>query len=197
MLRESGPMPDHFAALDQPRRPWLDAETLKQCFHRASAVFHPDVPGSGDAVRFAAVNAAYRVLLDPVGRIVHLLELQAPEQLTRPQTISPDLADLFMRLAEFRQAFSAFQKRESAATQELARALLMADRQKLWQHANALHAELESAHNTALALLQALDAEWESGAADVPERLAALHQRFAYLSKWRAQLGESMFQLQQ
>jgi len=189
-------MPDHFAALDQPRRPWLDDSALKECFHRASAAWHPDVAGSGDAARFAAASAAYSALRDPVGRLRHLLELEAPGHLARPSAIPADSADLFMRLAEFRQALNAFQKKAGAATNALARALLAADREALAQRANALHDELEAAHDAALIELRALDAGWEPRAADAPERLAALLQRFAYLSKWRAQLGESLFQLQ-
>ncbi len=188
-------MPDHFAALDQPRRPWLDADAIKELFHRASAAWHPDVAGSGDATRFAAASAAYSALRDPVSRLRHLLELEVPEQLTRPAEIPPDFADLFMRLAEFRQTLNGFQKKESAAAHGLARALLAEERHSLWQRASALKGELEAAYDASLALLRALDADWEPRAAGAAERLAALQQRFAYLSKWRAQLGESLFKL--
>lgn len=188
-------MPDHFAALNQPRRPWLGTEAVKECFHRASALWHPDVAGSGDAVRFAEASVAYSVLRDPVSRLRHLLEIEAPERLARSPAIPPDLAELFMRLAEVRQALDAFHKKDAAAASALSRALLAGDRQALWSRAAALHAEMEAAHDAALALLQSLDAEWP-GAADGLERLAALQQRFAYLSKWRVQLGESLFKLQ-
>src|SRR3954447_22896891 len=134
-------MPDHFAALDQPRRPWLDPDALKAFFHRASATWHPDVAGSGDAARFAAASAAYSALRDPVWRLRHLLELEAPEELTLPSEIPPDFADLFMRLAEFRQSLNAFQKKESAAVHGLARALLAGERQALLHRALALNAD--------------------------------------------------------
>jgi curved DNA-binding protein CbpA len=188
-------MPDHFAALAQPRRPWLEADALKEHFHRASSTCHPDVPGSGDAARFAALNLAYGTLGDPVRRLRHLLELEAPEQLTRPQVIPPDFADLFMRLAELRGALDAFHKKETAAPGALARALLTDDLLALRHRAVALRAELDSAHEAALAALRTLDAEWEPRAAEQIERLAALHQQLAYLSKWRAQLAESLFKL--
>ena len=189
-------MPDHFAALDQPRRPWLDTDALKEFFHRASATWHPDVAGSGDAARFAAVTAAYSALRDPVSRLRHLLELEAPGQLAGPLAVPPDFADLFMRLAEFRQALNAFQKRESAAGHGLARALLAEERQTLWRRAIALNSELEAAYEASVSLLRILDAEWEPRPPDAIDRLNALQQRFAYLSKWRAQLGESLFNLQ-
>jgi curved DNA-binding protein CbpA len=168
---------------------------LKDAFHRASATWHPDVAGSGDAARFAEANAAYSALRDPVWRLRHLLELEAPDQLAQSSSIPPELADLFMRVAEFRQALSAFQKKETAAASGLARALLADERRALWQRVTVLGAELDAAQDAALDLLRALDADWEPRAADAAERLAALHQRFAYLSKWRVQLGESLFQL--
>jgi len=189
-------MTDHFAALDQPRRPWLDTEALKECFHRASATWHPDVPGSGDAARFAGANAAYSVLRDPAWRLRHLLELEAPEMLSGASEIPPEFAELFMRLAELRQALNTFQKKESAATQGLARALLIEERQSMLKRVMTLKTDLDSSYEGSLAALQALDAEWEPRAAACIERLAALQQRLAYLSKWRVQLSEALFKLQ-
>lgn len=189
-------MTDHFAALEQPRRPWIDPDVLKEAFHRASAEWHPDVAGSGDAARFAAVNAAYSALRDPVGRLRHLLELEAPEQLARPQSIPPEFADLFLRAAGFRQALDALVKKEGAASNALAKALLANERMALWQRVITLRDEIDAAYETSVAQLCALDAEWEARPADALERLAGLQQRFAYLSKWRAQIGESLFKLQ-
>ena len=43
-------MTDHFATLGEPRRPWLDAEALKEKFHRLSGTVHPDrVHGADEA----------------------------------------------------------------------------------------------------------------------------------------------------
>jgi curved DNA-binding protein CbpA len=186
---------DHFSILDQPRRPWLEADVLKDRFHRASAEWHPDVTGRDDS-RFAAANAAYNILRDPVARLRHLLELEVPEQLGKPQPIPPDCADLFMRLADLRQALAVFHKKEHAAAPGLARALLAEDRQKLLSRVVALQTEIAAAESSAQEDLRAVDAVWSPAAVDAVERLSALQQRFAYLSKWRAQVGESLFQLQ-
>lgn len=195
MLRESPRMPDHFAALAQPRRPWLDEDALKEAFHRASAAWHPDVAGSGDTVRFAAASAAYSALRDPVSRLRHLLELEAPEKLAAAQPIPPGLADLFMPMAEVRAALDAFRKKSAAATGALAGALLAEEKIVLRRRCEALLAELTAVHGDALDALRALDAAWEPRAADATERLVVLHQHFAYLGKWRAQLSEALFQL--
>ena len=70
-------MPDHFATLAQPRRPWLDPEALRESFHRAAAQHHPDAAGGTDE-RFAALNTAHAILREPAARLRHLLELEAP-----------------------------------------------------------------------------------------------------------------------
>ncbi|MEY2440093.1 MAG: DnaJ domain, partial [Verrucomicrobiota bacterium] len=54
-------MIDHFAALRQIRRPWLDPEKLKEEYHQLTLAEHPDrgdrrADASGE---FAAVNEAY------------------------------------------------------------------------------------------------------------------------------------------
>ena len=35
-------MTDHFALLDEPRRPWIDADLLKEKFLALSSRVHPD-----------------------------------------------------------------------------------------------------------------------------------------------------------
>jgi DnaJ-domain-containing protein 1 len=188
-------MPDYFAALAQPRRPWLDDDALKEAFHRASAALHPDVAGTGDARSFADANAAYGALREPGGRLRHLLELEAPEELARPQPIPSDFGDFFLRVAELRGALDAFQKKQALATGALASALLAEERLSLEERIDAVRAELDAACSAALDALRILDGAWETRPADAFQQLAALHHRFAYLSKWRAQLQEAAFKL--
>ena len=187
-------MPDHFAILQQPRRPWLDPEELKERFHRQTAHCHPDV--SGDDADFAALNAAYTVLRDPASRIRHLLELEAPERLAASQEVPPALADLFMRIAGFGHALNAFSKKESATSSALTRALLAGDRLALSQKGGAVRAELEAAYDAAMKALRLIDSDWQKDPrpSDAVERLAALYHQCAYLAKWRSQLAEALFQ---
>ncbi len=187
-------MPDHFAALAQPRRPWLDPEALRESFHRAAAQHHPDAAGGGDA-RFAALNAAHTILREPAPRLRHLLTLEAPDLLTRAAPIPPALADLFMQLAGHRRALDGFLQKESAAGSPLARALLAAEKSTLRRALDTALAQLAAAHETALAELRALDAAWPAPDPAALENLAALQARFAFLAKWTAQLREDVFQL--
>jgi curved DNA-binding protein CbpA len=191
-------MPDHFAILQQPRRPWLDAETLKEGFHRQSAGHHPDVSGMGDDGHFAALNAAYSILREPAARLRHLLELENPDQLALPQQIPPLLADLFMRIAGFLRALDLFRQRENAASGALARALMAGDRLALSGQGEGIRSELESAWSAALADLAAMDSDWQKDphSEQTVERVAALQSRCAYLSKWRSQIAEALFQFE-
>jgi curved DNA-binding protein CbpA len=189
-------MPDFFAILQQPRRPWLDSEALKERFHRQTAERHPDVSAGGDDGQFAALNAAYTVLRDPASRLRHLLELDAPEPLAPSQEIPPALADLFMRIAGFRHALDVFRKKESAASSVLARALLAGERLELSRQGGAVGAELEADYHRVMESIRALDSDWEKcpRPSDAARRLAAIHHQCAYLSKWRSQLAEALFQ---
>ena len=67
MRRKFFGVTDHFAAFDFPRTPWVDADELKEKFHRLSAQRHPDAPGGSDAA-FAALNAAWQILREPASR---------------------------------------------------------------------------------------------------------------------------------
>ncbi len=62
-------MSDYFALLNEPRRPWLEADPLKQKFLVLSASIHPDkIHSAGEseksatAKQFAELNAAYNCL---------------------------------------------------------------------------------------------------------------------------------------
>ena len=187
-------MPDHFAALAQPRRPWLDPDALRESFHRAAAQHHPDAAGGGD-VLFAALNAAHTILREPATRLRHLLELEAPEAPSRAVQIPPPLAELFMQLAGHHRALGSFRQKESAAASPLARALLATEKSALLRSLETALAQLDDAHADALTELRALDAAWDARDSAALESLAALQARFAFLAKWSAQLREDVFKL--
>jgi curved DNA-binding protein CbpA len=189
-------MPDYFAILQQPRRPWLDSEALKERFHRQTAEHHPDVSVGAAQGHFEDLNAAYSVLREPASRLRHLLELEEPERLALPQQIPPALADLFMRIAGFRRALDVFRQKEAAGSSALAKALMADERLELLQQGEAVRAGLENVWEAALADLAALDSDWQMDdrASGIIERLTTLHHQFAYLSKWRSQVAEALFQ---
>lgn len=186
-------MTDHFAVFAQPRRPWLDPEALRESFQRAAARHHPDA-GGGEG-HFAAINAAHTILREPAARLRHLLALEAPPWPAHSATIPSAVTDLFMQLAATRGTLEHFQKKHAAATSPLARALLAAEKAALLRDLETTLARLNTAHETALTELRALDAAWDSPAAAEWDRLANLQTRFAFLAKWSQQLREDIFQL--
>jgi hypothetical protein len=78
-------MIDHFALLEQPRKPWLDVDLLKEKYHALARVSQPD----------EKLNEAYRVLRDPKSRLEYLL---GPNERTS-DSVPNELVDLFMAIA--------------------------------------------------------------------------------------------------
>src|SRR6267142_1795542 len=100
-------MTDHFARLNEPRRPWLEPEGLKQKFLTLSSAVHPDrVHNLGDAERaaaqerYTALNAAYHCLRDPKERLRHLLELERGALPKDVQRIPSELMDLSLEIGQ-------------------------------------------------------------------------------------------------
>jgi curved DNA-binding protein CbpA len=182
---------DHFAALGQPRRPWLEPEALKEVFHRLTAEHHPD--RTGNAERFTAINAAHTVLRDPVSRIRHLLELEEPSALAAEPPLPEALTETFMRVATLRRTIDAFVKQQAATTTPLGQALLASARFALQRDVELELAELEAAQNLGLEALREADRQWIERTPALVEQLAALQQELSYLAKWSAQLREALF----
>ena len=174
-------MVDHFAVLGIPRAAWVDAEELKARFHRLSAERHPDAAG-GDGAAFTELNAAWQALREPAGCLRHFLELEHPDALASAGQTPPELADLFMDIAAFRQAAQKFAAKYSAATSPLTKAVLEAERVALRTRLTALAADVEARTEQSIATLRS--------DATQPSQLATLLASLVFLAKWTAQLAE-------
>src|SRR5947209_8387527 len=104
-------MLDYFALLNQPRRPWLDADLLQQTFLALSAEAHPDRVHNAEEAnksraqhRFTELNAAYNCLREPKTRLRHLLELEAGAKPADMQAIPPQLMNAFLEVSQLLQA---------------------------------------------------------------------------------------------
>lgn len=182
-------MNDAFAFFDLPRRPWLEPEPLKEEFHRRSARLHPDA--GGEAGAFRDLNAAYQILRDPVSRLRHLLELEAPEELARQWPIPPGLADLFMRTGAARQQTEQLLVRQRAAGSPLAKALLAGECAAQTRQLAAILEAVEAASAQVTARLHSMEGAWKGA---LPE-LARCHAEASYLAKWGQQLRELALQI--
>jgi len=190
--------PNYFQLFEEPPRPWLDAEALKEKFHRLSARHHPDQPG-GSTEHFAQLNEAMRVLSDPALRLRHLLALEFPEAKVQAQSTMPDsaLGDLFMEIGSLQQAVKQWRTRETTAQSPLAKALLVPEKAALRERIQISLTALEAMNERLLEELHALDQQWPQRDAETAfaARLAALASRFTFAAKWEAQLRELHFTL--
>ena len=188
---------DFFALLSEPRRPWLDAEQVKETFHRLSRTEHPDQQAAQQDADFARLNQAQATLRDDKLRLRHLLELEYPEvKLSGPSSVPPGLTDLFMPVHGLLTESDALLAKKAGASSALAKALLAREEFAAREKVEALLEQLDASHGAVLEELQAFDALWIGiRPADAAVQLHGFYQCFAYLSRWIEQLRERLFLL--
>jgi DnaJ-domain-containing protein 1 len=185
---------DCFALFSEPRRPWLDTDALKEKFHALTAVHHPDV-ATDSAVDFSELNAAYNTLRDPRARLRHLLELEFPDVLSRPQQIPGAIAELFMQTGAQRQRLDSFLKKQSQAASSLAKALLESEKLSLLENLGSVLAVVNDQQVKLIEELRSLDAMWQHDKTGAANRLTEIFQSLSYVSKWTEQLREGIVKL--
>lgn len=187
-------MTDCFALLGEPRRPWLDPESLKEKFHKLSATHHPDV-AKEVGVDFSAINAAYQTLQDPKTRIRHLLELEFPGALSRPLQIPPGITGLFENIARRRRDISGFLSKRATLQSPLEIALLAPEKLDLITALERLQNMLLREQEEILARLKALDAAWGKNNASCVDALLEIYQGLSYVGKWLELISDFKFQI--
>lgn len=199
-------MVDYFELLQEPRRPWLDPEQLKNKFLSISANLHPDrVHGSSSAEkesaqdRYTGLNTAYENLRQPKQRLAHLIELESGEKPPAIQSAPGELMDLFMRIGALCSEVDKFAAEKRSVTSPLVRVGLFARSQELTYKVTSLQKVLTGRTEEAERSLQSLNKAWENqvhGAGQLPlKELEELYRVFSYLSRWSAQLQERLVQL--
>ena len=144
-------MTDYFALLNFPRRPWLDADALKQRFHELSTEVHPD--RAHDATdeakaelqrRFAEVNAAHQCLREAKSRVRHLLELELGRAPGNVKSIPGEMTEWFMEIGAVCREVDAFLAKKEAQDSPLLQAALMGEGMALNDKVTELHGRLQS-----------------------------------------------------
>ena len=187
-------MTDHFALLDQPRRPWLDPDELKQTYHAKSLELHPDAQRqAGAEAAFAQLNEAYQLLQDPKRRIHHLLALEGRTP-PRDSAVPDDLADLFPLVAQVTQQADAIRHKVETATAPLTRSLLKSQIVALQNRTAETLQRLRKLHADAITASQRLSMMSPLGDGEWLE-LQHLYLRFSYLGRWIAELEEKQTRL--
>lgn len=198
-------MPDYFALLNEPRRPWLDAEALKQKFLTLSATVHPDrVHNLGEAERATAqeryteLNTAYNCLREPKERLQHLLQLELGGQRKDIQRIPSDLMDLSLEVGKACREADAFLAEKAAVTSPLLQVTFFERGQDFADKLQAIRQRVNLLNDKLNEDLQKIDAEWQSGGAvrsALLQRLEEMYKLFSYFARWSGQLQERVVRL--
>jgi len=198
-------MPDYFALLNEPRRPWLDAEALKQKLLALSATVHPDrVHNLGEAERATAqeryteLNTAYNCLREPKERLQHLLQLELGGQRKDIQRIPSDLMDLSLEVGKACREADAFLAEKAAVTSPLLQVTFFERGQDFADKLQAIRQRVNLLNDKLNDELQKIDAEWQSGGAvrsALLQRLEEMYKLFSYFARWSGQLQERVVRL--
>jgi ABC-type transporter Mla subunit MlaD len=199
-------MTDNFALLNEPRRPWLDADLLKQKFLALASDAHPDrVHGAGESEkaevtqRYTQLNAAFNCLAEPKLRLLHLLELELGAKPKDIQQIPAALADLFAEVANSCRSADGFLAEKAKATSPLVQVQLFERGQDWVEKLNGLQRKLNELREKLNGELKSLDAQWVSADAaarrEILPKLEELYRLFGYFNRWNNQIQERVVQL--
>ncbi len=204
-------MTDHFALLEEPRRPWFLPESLKTKFLKFTAEFHPDrVHTASEADKLLAtqhyqdLNAAYNCLREPRDRLLHLLELESGSKPSDIQRIPPGTMDLFVEVGQMCRDVDSFLDEKSKITSPILKVRWFEKGQEWTDRLNQLQQRIHARRDELSTELQRLNEAWEKappiGAADrvaaLPlERLEQIYRIFSYIARWTGQIQERVVQL--
>ena len=197
-------MTDNFALLNEPRRPWLDTDSLKQKFRARSGPIHPDrIHSAGEseksakAKQFAELNAAYNCLAEPKSRLLHLLELERGFKPKDIQQIPAGLADLFAEVATHCRNVDMFLAEKNKATSPLLQVQLFEHSQSWVEKLQALKQKLNGLHEKLVEGLKSINREWPDMAKrqQLLAQAEELYRLFGYFNRWNSQVAERIVQL--
>lgn len=194
-------MTDYFALLNEPRRPWIDTDLLKQKFLALSAAVHPDRVHNAPIAereqadrRYAELNTAYQCLKEPRDRLAHLLELESGAKPAGIQRIPAALMDSFMKVGQLCKEADALLAEKSTVTSPLLQVQIFERSQNLTEKLGDLQRQINQINEEAFAELREMNQAWESGAKPL-ERIEQIYRRLSYHARWSEQIQERVVQL--
>ena len=196
-------MSDYFALLQQPRRPWLEPEALRQKFLLLSTEAHPDRVHTADETtrksaqaHYTELNAGYQCLLEPKSRLRHLIQLERGTPPPNLQAVPAGLMELSMEISQLCRQTDGFLSQKAGVSSPLLQVRLFEQSQDLSEKLNALQRRLNSMTDELNSRLKELDSKWTASQQEETlnhlEELAAV---YGYLSRWTAQLQERVLRL--
>lgn len=204
-------MTDYFALLNEPRRPALEVEALKERFLKLSSAVHPDrfhhaseAERQAATERYAELNAAFQCLSEPKERLLHLYELEAGQRPKDIQRIPPGTMDLFVEVGQLCREVDAFLAERAKAESPMVKVQLFGRGLEWVEQLQQVQAHVNAKREALMAELQGLNAAWEKApppgdpgrAAALPlERLEQIYRVLSYIHRWSGQLQERLVQL--
>lgn len=201
-------MTDHFAALEQSRRPWLDADALKEKFHALSATVHPDRLHNADTAtrqqaseHYANLNAAYQCLRQPKTRLEHLFLLETGAKPGDLRAIPEDIMQFFSEVGMLLRETNSLLAEKSSVTSPILKVNLLERSMPYLERISKLQALLQVRLREAMDELRTLDSQWDGQLKEPTQRAAALqsverlYHLYGFLERWSGQLQERSFQL--
>jgi DnaJ-domain-containing protein 1 len=196
---------DYFALFNEPRRPWLDSELLKEKFLALSATVHPDrVHNLGAAERAAAheryteLNTAYNSLREPKERLHHLLGLELGALPKDIQRIPSELMDLSLEVGKACREADAFLAEKAKVTSPLLQVSYFERGQEYMEKLQTVRQRVVALNERLTEELQQIDDAWQSAApprSALLQRLEQLYRLFSYFARWIAQTQERIVRL--
>jgi curved DNA-binding protein CbpA len=191
--------------LNEPRRPWLEPEPLKDKFLALSGTVHPDrVHNLGEAQRAAAqeryteLNAAYNCLREPKERLRHLLELELGALPKDIQRIPSDLMDLSMEIGKGCREVDVFLTEKAKVTSPLLQVTFFERSDEFADKLKALRQRVNSLNERLVEELKQIDAAWpapeEKRAAQL-QRMEEIYRLLSYFARWTTQIQERVVRL--
>jgi hypothetical protein len=199
-------MTDYFLLLQEERRPWLEAEQVKQKFFALSGSAHPDRVHQAGAEEkaaagraFADLNSAAKCLGDHKLRLLHLLELEMGAKPKDVQEIPNELANLFTGVATACRNADQFLAEKAKVTSPLLQVALFAQAMEWVEKLQQLQQNLTLFNAKLLEQLQTLDEAWMAAAKaerrGLLPQLEELYRLFGYFNRWNSQIQERIVQL--
>lgn len=204
-------MIDHFAVLNEPRRPWLDPDEVQAKFVSLSAATHPDRVHTAsveerDAAnqRFTELNAARHCLSEPRRRLRHLLELERGASLSSLEQLPSRTAERYFKLGQTCREIDRFLADRPEAVSPLL-TLRFLERAMAWSDVlREFQAELEGKRASLESKVRSMNALWdrapEIGNADRPrvlplDELERIYRELSYVLRWIEQVRERFVEL--
>lgn len=193
---------DYFALLNEPRRPWLESETLKAKFLALSSEVHPDrvhQASESDKLtanqRYTELNAAYNCLREPRDRLRHLLELELGKKPSDLTNVPNDLMDLFFSVGKLLREVDAFVAEKGRATSPLLQVEFFERGQEWIEKLNAIRQVVNSRREPLIDELKRLSASWDGDSPKPLERLLEIWRLSSFYDRWLAQIQERTVQI--